>query len=222
MIFCEKCNLYIENPRTICPLCQNPLNKSEASSDAQEHYPLIPPFKREHRLLFRFLVFVSILSCSVSLIVNFFFHNRGWWAAIVCASFLYFWASVINRLRTRNSLIDISHSVVVLSTLLIAIDLIYEFTRWSLNYALPALFLAAIASVFIISLLRGLRFSDFVIYIMITTGLALLPTIFLITGITTVFLPSFICILSGIFSFISAFVFAGQDTLDELKRRFHL
>ena len=221
MKFCEKCNLYIENPRNICPLCQNTLTITD-DSQLIEYYPWIPPFNREHRFLFRILVLISILACSISLIINFFHHDQGWWAAIVCASFLYFWATVLNRLRTRNSLMDISTSVVVSSALLIFLDIVYNFTRWSFNYALPALFLAAIASVFITSLLRGLRFADFVIYIMITIALALLPVIFLITGITTVFLPSFICILCGIFSFITAFVFAGQDVLDELKRRFHL
>ena len=221
MNFCEKCKLYIENPRTVCPLCQNILIKEEETL-LKEHYPWLPPFNREHRLLFRILVLFSIICCSVSLIVNFFFHEKGWWAAIVCAAVLYFWATVLNRLRTRNSLMDISNSVIVSSALLILIDFIYGFTKWSFNYALPALFLAAIASVFITSLLRGLRFSDFVIYIMITTALALLPAVFLITGITNVFLLSFICILCGVFSFVIAFVFAGQDILDELKRRFHL
>ena len=222
MKFCDKCRIYIENPREQCPLCQNVLITSDDTSPLIDHYPRIPLFHRDHRFLFNILLFISILSSSISLIVNFFFQKQGWWSVIVTASFLYFWIAVLNQLRTRNSLIGISNSVIILSGLAICIDFMYGFTRWSFNYVIPALFLAALSAVLIISFLRKLRFTDFIIYLVITAFLALLPVVFMLTGLSTLFLPSFICILGGIFSFIAVFIFANSDVLDELKRRFHL
>lgn len=220
MKHCSHCHIDIQNPRDYCPLCQNLLSKGDGTE--KETFPIIPTRLQEHVFLLRVLLFISISAILITTFINFLYHGRGWWSVIVIASVVYFWLVIFNLLRTRNRLASISKSVVIISLFLFLIDYVYDFHRWSVNYAIPALLAAAVASVFIISIIRGLRFTDFLIYLILTGVFALLPLIFLLTGLVTVKWPSMACMLFGIVAFLSVIIFADQEVRSELKRRFHL
>lgn len=220
MKYCCHCHINIENPRDYCPLCQNLLSKGDGTE--KETFPIIPTVMQEHVFLLRLLGLLSILAIIVTTFINFIHHQHGWWSIIVISSVAYFWLVVFSFVRTRNRLASIPKSVVVIALLLFLVDYAYGFYRWSINYAIPALLFAAIASVLIISIMRGLRFADFLIYLILTGVFALLPFIFIITNLTTVKWPSLACMFSGIAAFLSVIVFADQEVRSELKRRFHL
>jgi len=220
MKICHNCHVNIEDPRETCPLCQNPLSGSDAA--AHWTFPFVPLNTKKHALLIRLLTFINLAGILISFVVNFFHQSGGWWSLIVLAGSAYFWVSVATILYNKNNLMNITTSVLILSLLLFIIDFSYGTRRWSTNYAIPSLMLAAIAAVVMISLIRGLRFSDFVIYIIITGLFAFIPLIFLLTGLARVAWPSISCVIAGILSLIAVFVFADQEIRDELRRRFHL
>lgn len=220
MKHCNHCHIDIENPRVYCPLCQNPLSKGDGSE--KESFPIVPVSYQKHAFLIRLLFFFSLIAIITTSLINYFHRSGGWWSVIVVASIAYFWIIVVNLLRTRNRLASISRSVVIICSLLFLIDYAYGFSRWSINYAIPATLFAAIASVVIVSIIRGLRFADFLIYLILTAIFALVPIIFLLTGLATVRWPSISCTVAGIMAFLAVAIFADQEVRSELRRRFHL
>ena len=222
MRYCENCHIHIENPRESCPLCQNQLSSAASSEKLTEAFPAMESSFIKYKLLFQFLAFFSLIAGVGSLIVNLFFRNTGWWSSIILAAIAYFWIAVVNLIRTKNSLGSIARSAIILSVLLFLLDFLYGFSRWSVNYAIPALLVSGIIAVVTISIARGQDFADFVLYVLITSVSALLCFILLLTGVSTILWPSLVCSLCGFLSLIGIFIFADRNTIDEFKRRFHL
>ena len=222
MKHCPHCNIYIRNPREYCPLCQSRLTDGETGEILTDDFPELPSPYTKYRFLFQLLLFFSVIAAVSSLIVNYYHQESGWWSLIVTAAVGYFWIAVIYLLRTRSSLGGIARATILLSLLLLLIDCLYGFSKWSTNYAIPALFLASIVAVVVLSVIRGQGFADFALYILITGGFALLPILFLLTDLATISWPSLVCTLCGLFSLVGIFIFADKGTLDELNRRFHL
>lgn len=221
MKYCGKCHVYIENPRSMCPLCQNQLSTQDSEAELQESFPLVKTTYQKYRFLLRLLLFISVAGSISGLAINSFFTQGGWWSLILIAAFIYFWVAVLNLIQTRNSLGGIARSTFFLSFVLILIDYLYSFMRWSINYAIPALFLASILAVIVLSVIRGKSLADFALYMLIVSAFALIPFLFILARLATVTWPSFICSFSGVLSLLGVFIIADKETLDEIKRRFH-
>lgn len=221
MKHCPHCHVDVQNPLASCPLCQNPLQSGEG--EERWDFPEIPLIVQKHAKLLRLLIFISIAGVLISGVANFFFHEAGWWFLIVLAGVGYFWIAVSSIIKHQNSLIRVTHSVIVIGIILFVIDVLYSSgANPCITYGIPALLFSAIASIVTISLIRGLPFSEFVLYIIVTGLFALIPLVFLLTGLATVAWPSIVCILAGVLALISVFVFADRNVKDELKGRFHL
>ena len=222
MKYCGRCHVHIENPREFCPLCQNSLTDETPEIVLSEDFPNVKSAFQKHRFLLRLLAFLSLIGVAAAIIVNLCVRQTGLWSLIVIAATLYFWITVLNLLRTRNSLGGIARSALLISALFFLIDYLYGFSRWSVNYVIPAVLLAAIISVITLSVIRGRSFADFVLYVLITSFSALLTFFFFLTGLATVIWPSTICSICGFLSLIGIFIFADRDILDEIRRRFHV
>lgn len=220
MKHCPHCHVDVKNPRATCPLCHNPLQGGDGTESWD--FPYIPLASKKYAFLIRILLFATIAGLVICFAVNYFHRSGGLWSLIVLAASAFFWVSVAGVLNSQNSLMSLSRGVLVLCLLLFVIDILYGFHRWSINYAIPAVFLSTIAAVIAIAMLRRLRFSDFVIYIVITGLLLLIPLLFLLTGLATVSWPSLVCIIAGLLSLVGIFIFADSEIRDELRRRFHL
>lgn len=220
MKYCKHCKANINTPDTVCPLCQAELETQE--NNEYEIFPNIPIAYQKHKLFLRILLFISICIVSTTILINFFFQQSGWWSLIIAGSVAFAWFLIFNILTTRNSLAIIARDVLIVAALLVLIDGLYGFSRWSFNYAIPILFLTSILTIVIISIVQGLYFADFTIYFLSSAFLALLPLIFILTGLVTVLWPSIVCISVGFLSIIALFIFANRSVKDELKRRFHL
>lgn len=220
MKYCKHCQISIDTSNTLCPLCQSELVTQNGKD--RQIFPDIPVSYQKYKLFLRLLIFISICVVGITILVNFFFQQSGWWSLIIAGSIAFAWFLIFNILTTRNSLAIIARDVLIVAALLILIDALYGFHRWSFDYAIPILFFTSILTIVIISIVQGLSFADFTIYFLSSAFLAFIPLIFILTGLVTVLWPSIACITTGFLSIIALFIFANHSVKDELKRRFHL
>jgi len=223
MKYCEKCKVKISDPRERCPLCQSELTKL-GDGNEERTFPYIPTVYKRNSGFLRILLFLSIICGLVCLLINYKFPIGIWWSLIVILGLLYMWSNILTGIRSNRYGIGkrILQQMVSLGLVLIGIDLLTGFYRWSFNYVLPILFISALLAITISSKLMGIRLQFFAIYLLIDGLFGIIPLIFIFTGLCTVWEPSALCVIISVLSFVSVFIFADENTRGELKRRFHV
>jgi len=105
---------------------------------------------------------------------------------------------------------------------LVGWDIFTGWYRWSVNFVLPALYIAAMLGIAIVSRVMRMKAEDYTIYLLIDTVFGLIPLIFFLTGLANV---GWLCLASVIISLLSltaVFLFSEINLWQELKKRFHL
>jgi len=218
---CEKCNITVSDPKKYCPLCKGVLTEGDGSE--AETFPSIPTRYQQYSLYFRLLILISVAGGSISVMINLLLPQSGWWSAIVVLGILCVWVLLGTAIQ-KNS--NISKSIlwqsILLSVFLVGWDIFTGWYRWSVNFVLPALYIAAMLGIAIVSRVMRMKAEDYTIYLLIDTVFGLIPLIFFLTGLANV---GWLCLASVIISLLSltaVFLFSEINLWQELKKRFHL
>ena len=211
----------VEGNRQSCPLCQSALQgKSEESISA---FPDVPTFYKKYNFFFRLLIFISVTVASLALVLNFLIPSDTFWSGVVLAGVLGMWASIVAAVRKhRNISKTVLYQVVIISCVIVLLDWMTGWRRWSVDYGIPALFLFGIITIAIIAVIMHERIEDYIIYLFINTLFGVVPLIFVLTGFADVVWPSMVSVLVSIISLTGTLVFSGVDTISELKKRLHI
>lgn len=221
MQYCDKCKVSVEGLRNECPLCQGALSGEGKEED--EAFPLIPSNRRRYHLLVRTMVFASIAVVVISGAVNLLFPVGRWWWLFVAAAVGCMWISLSSAIRRRHNIPkNILWQVVILSLIAVAWDFLTHWRGWSIEYAIPAVCVFAMAAVSGCALFMKQRLEEFMIYLILDGLLGLAPLIFLLLGWLRVIYPSVICVSVSILSLAALFSFAPDELKTELKKRLHL
>lgn len=218
---CEKCNIAVADPKTRCPLCGGMLSEGDGSE--VETFPSIPTRYKQYSLYFRLLILISVGIGIVSVMLNLLLPQSGLWSLIVVGSLLCLWLLLSTAMRKTNNISkNILWQSILLSFLLVGWDLFTGWHRWSVNFVLPALYVAAMLGISIVSRAMRLKAEDYIIYLLVDILFGLIPLIFFLTGLAEI---GWLCLLSvivSVLSLTSVFLFSEINLWQELKKRFHL
>lgn len=221
MLYCEKCKVSVTGKRSRCPLCQRSLIGD--SSDSTETFPQVPEIFKQHSLLFKWGIFISIVGVVVCAIINFMIPQSGLWSLFVIGGVMCFWITVIIAVNKRSNIIkSILYQITTISVLCILWDWFIGWHGWSIDFVLPIACINAMLAVAIASKIMKLPVEDFIIYVIIDSFFGIIPIIFVLTGILNTIIPSLICIAISIISLSALLVFEGEKMKAELKRRLHM
>lgn len=220
---CVKCGVRIIDQTESCPLCCCVVEQCKGKQ-IQARYPDIRLKERKLDLILRILLFLSIAISVLCIVINVTHHTDIWWSAIVVGGLAY--AQLMLFFVVENEHAGY-RSKVVLGTAcgmayVVLIDCVFGFTRWSINYAIPAALLAVdgmiIAAMFV-NMRNWQSYLMFQILMILCSGVCILLS--LIEVITkpevsyTAF--GFSCMM-----FLATFIIGGRRAINELKRRFHV
>lgn len=94
MRYCDKCHVQIVGKRDVCPLCQGPVTTLD--DDEREVFPFVPTIYHQYNLLFRALIFASVVVGVLAIVVNILVPSHfGWWSAFVLAGIGCFWMVLV-------------------------------------------------------------------------------------------------------------------------------
>lgn len=221
MIRCNKCAVTLKNPRDVCPLCQNVV-VGEVTGE-RESYPEIPTVYSQFRIFFRVMIFVSILCGVAAVAFNLLLPGTGWWSIILLSALGYMWSTLITAVKRKYSIAKkLLYQVLGLSVLLIAIDRADGAATWSINYVIPALHASAMLATTILAYVQRFRFGEYLLHILVTGVLGLIPLLLVLVGWVDVLWPSLSCTLISIAALAFVSVFESRAASEELQRRFHL
>lgn len=220
MKHCDNCKLDIRDETLVCPLCAGPLCALNDTSYPPA-YPRAMNKKRKYNLVKRILIFTSIVTSLVCIIVNIMVPTSVWWSLIAILVICYAWAVVPHALRRGGNLAGkVLMQVICVSALVVLIDMLLGWHAWSINYVIPVLISSAIAAVGVIIICYRTNWAGYVMYQTVLALFSFVPLVLCFTGLMKSFLFAIITSGFGICALVATIVFGDKSIKNEFKRRF--
>ncbi len=220
MRYCSHCGVKLANDIEACPLCD--MQTEQTNGDFALDYPYVKS-RFSRGLLLKLITFTALVFLAVSFMVDHFVPTTSPWVFIVAAAVIYLWISAINVLRhTPNPASIILCQLISVGGLTFAIDFLTGYYRWSVNYVIPFLIIAASLALTLMMLIRPLKFRALTIYQLVIAVLGVMSVLLWILGWSEVEWPVETAAFISALCFLLTLVFSSKRTKSELKKRFHV
>lgn len=200
------------------------------SNGAVEHkydkgnYPSISYDRGKLKKLTNILYLVLFTAAAITGLVNVLTYGitETWWSLIAIGSIAYVAMTIRYSVMRRASLagILIRQSVGV-QVLLVIIDYMTGFSRWSFNYAIPSLILFDVIAVVFLILINRLNWQSYFMYQIAITIFSFIPLILWAAGLITSPLMSVITVVLSVAVLLVTIILGDRSVKKELKRRFY-
>ncbi len=218
---CTNCNVWIEDGT--CPLCLQYMPE-EMLDRKVNRYPIYQPTNQRVRNAFflRLMIFISVVILSASLLINIFLTPQFFWVYYVAAAIFYLLVAINHTIISSAHMgAKIVYQVISLTGLVIVIDILSGFWRWSVNFIVPFLIITATLVTTIIIVKKRMHWNEYVGFILTLILLGFLPIGIFFTGVSTIFWPSIITSVYASLTFLGFWLFSYKIFKEELIRRFH-
>lgn len=217
---CYKCNVLINSNSNRCPLCQSIV---ESKKDENNIFPKITAKKEINNLVIKIILFATIFSSLLCLMINYLVSKKIGWSLFVVAGIVCFWITFIIYLKKKNNIIRLLFAEMII--ILIASIIWDKFTGWyfwSITFVLPFLCIAYISALSLLRIFLKNIFQDYIIYIYINCLIGLIPLYFILKNKLTIEWPSIICVIFSVFLILFLAIFNHNQMKNELERRLHI
>lgn len=221
MKHCKHCDVDIVGDRKKCPLCHTALPDNEPMSE--EVYPMIPTVYHQFHILFKILLFVSVLIAIAVITINLIFEKSGLWSIFVVGGVLCVWLSLGLAIRKRRNIPkSILYQVFLISVICVLWDFFTGWNRWSIDYVVPILCASGMISLLLLSWILKWGIENIIVYFCIDIFFGIVPIVFYLTGQLRVVVPSILCVAGSLVSIAALIIFKGESIWAELRRRFYV
>lgn len=217
---CNFCNVKIKDDTDCCPLCGGVLEGDEKGVNT---YPNVLKKEKAISFAFRLMLFISIIASIASIAANVATHVSVAWSLIVTFSFLYvlliLYMFVKENAGYRVRVFGIWAAGVAL---VVAIDYILGFKRWSVNYVLPSAIILVSITFLILMFVNRRNWQSYALIHVGITLLSVIPIIMYKLEIITIpYLSQIAFSFSAVIS-LGIIILGGPRVKSELYRRFHI
>ncbi len=232
---CERCNIYIMDQTTVCPLCNTVLTEvtEKPEDDVLAHFfeqlghgAKYPDVRRQNRmvhLLMRILLFCFLLTEAFLVYLNVHYTHGIKWSGITGIAMLYFYFSLSYWIRQDSGYAaKIGLQLLITLLLVVGIDFFIGFRGWSLSIAAPSIVIFGDA---IVAILMAANRSQWYSYILLLFWHMLLSVGIILLRFTGRLPSMTLAVISLVVTaiFLLAITLFGERALRrELKRRFHI
>ncbi|MDL2325262.1 DUF6320 domain-containing protein [Ruminococcaceae bacterium OttesenSCG-928-A16] len=222
---CNACHTHVHTEENFCPLCNEILLPGNAPPHPvpQNSYPNLADKLVKYNFIKRLLLFLSLLGCGVSVLINLLVTPGFLWCLIVAAAVIYGWLVVPPLLqRGVNFALQAVLQVFFASALTISLDFIIGYKGWSTNYVIPSIIIVCILSVALLAVFNRTNWAQYILYQVIIGILGFAPLVLYLTGLAQNIVMALIPAGLGLASLLASLIFGDRTLKTEFKRRFHL
>ncbi|MCI7108411.1 MAG: DUF6320 domain-containing protein [Lachnospiraceae bacterium] len=218
---CQKCNVIILDDTDRCPLCQHVLQSDGGM--AENAYPNAIAVTKRFRFWENLFLFLSILVESLLVWINYSVNPEVAWSLVVGLILIY--ANAVFRMAVvgKSGYMFKTLTLVILAiVMLLGIDYLTGYRRWSLDYVLPCGVLALDLVLIILMLVNRRNWQSYMMPQLFTILLSLIPVILRVMGVIQFPYLVWIALAASVFLFLGTLILGDQRARTELKRRFHI
>lgn len=228
---CKNCGVLLPDSQLACPLCHRSISASipEGKPSILIPNPYFPayPQKRMRQLrafLFRLFLFLTIAAGIITLFINWMTWDSAPrpWSLFVIIPLLYLWLLVGNTILSRmHGGAKIILHTLGLSGVLLVMDLLTGYHRWSVNLVIPFLMIGATLLMTIIVFARKMLWNAYIGYAIAMIPLGFLPLLLYACRVATVFWACAAPAVYALLTILAMAIFARKKFKNEVIRRFH-
>lgn len=222
MKYCNKCKVNVAGSREKCPLCQSELAIFDENGKI-EKFPRIKKKRSRLDWVWRIFLMVSILAIFICFIVNYQLPNSGFWCRFVVAGVFTSWILLFVLMKKyKNVLKCLFYETIVVGCFVVLWDYYTGMHGWSLDFALPILFMITIVAMGILAKVLKIGPEEHIVYFLSLATFGIIPGIFWLNNMVSFELPSLICIGMSLTLIFMLILFEGKKMLEEFSRRLHI
>ncbi|MBM7598905.1 hypothetical protein JOC34_001262 [Virgibacillus halotolerans] len=219
---CKNCGVWVEG--LTCPLCHRGIADPTTTTEVQ-WYPDYQEVSHDQRSVFAFklTIFIAVSIVSGCLLINLLTMPHKLWSLYVATVVVYLLITCNHTILSKSHLGGkILVQLISLSGLLSLTDALMGFQRWSVNYIVPFLVVAATFLVTVIILKKRMRWRAYVGFVVTMIVLGFLPIVLYVAGVATAIWPSAVTALYALLTLFGMLLFSDKTFKTDLVRRFHL
>ncbi len=220
MMHCDRCKVTIGDSSARCPLCHGHLSGENPGAPI---FPKIGLTYPKSPLFFKLLALITVTALGIAFTIRLSYSSSSRWFWYALAGSACGWASLLLAIyKRKNVLVTVTYQTALFALFALAWDALTGWRNWSINYAIPSLFIFSMVVMAILPIIIKIPITDCFVCFTVEILYGLIPSIFLVTGIATVRLPSLCCVVLSVIALFALILFEGKPMLAEVKRRFHL
>lgn len=218
---CVKCNVVIRDETERCPLCQHVLTKNDEKE--ADTYPDAVHATKRFRLLENLFLFVSIVAGCVVILLNQVIYPDISWGLVVILVLIY--ANAVMRIAVtgRTGYRFKTFGLIILAILLLlGIDYLTGYHKWSLDFVLPAGIIAADVTILVLMLVNHRNWQSYMMVQILMMLLSVIPVV--LWGLGEIVFPYlvWVAVAVSVFLFLGTLILGDRKARTELKRRFYI
>lgn len=219
---CKNCGVWVEG--LTCPLCHRGILDPTTSAEIKG-YPDYGRLRWDKKNVFisKLAIFIAVSIISICVLINLVTMPHTLWSLYVATIVFYLLITCI------HTILSASHpggkilvQLISLSGLLLLTDVLGGFERWSVNYVVPFLVVAATLLVTFIILTKRMRWRAYVGFVVTMIVLGFFPIVLYLAGVATAIWPSAVTALYALLTLFGMLLFSNKTFKTDLVRRFHL
>ena len=217
---CKKCNVVILDDTDRCPLCKHVLESDGIPGESR--YPDAIATARKFRFVENLVLFISIVAECLLIAINFQVDREVAWSLVIGIILLY--GNVVLRMAIlgKSGYLAKTVCLVLLAiVMLLGIDYLTGYRRWSLDYVLPGGIIAIDLALFILILINRRNWQSYMMSELLTILLSIVPVVLLQMRIIHFPYLAWGSLGVSVFLFLGTLILGDQRARTELKRRFH-
>ena len=224
MSYCPKCDIVIRGNKRCCPLCQGKLSDipkdMEVSDTAYiEAFPVIE--KKMSQVTFIKMITFLFLALEICFgMLKWMSGGSTPWASLVMLGLLVGWLDVLGAMYVKGNIIKL---MTVEGYVAVAVNCYVDHKTglhgWSYAWVVPAIIFGLGIVTITVARTAVLRYSEYLQYIALNTGAALLQLIPIRRGYNPLPLPAYIVITCYLILMAAVVVFRSGDLKTALERR---
>ncbi len=149
--------------------------------------------------------------------------DTGAWSLFALLGLGCFWIIMYLSIKRKSGIARyIANQAAVVAVGSVVWDYVTGWRGWSLDYAMPIAFTAAMLAITVVSRVLRSDAGDYITSLVLIGLGGLIPLVFYFTGVLLIVIPSIICVACSLILFVGLLVFKGSEMKYELSKRFHV
>lgn len=223
MHYCENCQTSVKGDWKSCPLCTQPLNRTNDGKIQEDSSFLSLPLRYNREKAKQVFIRVSLAVVALYFIITLFYPFQFFGLEYVLFGLFVTWITIVVFLRKRNNFAKvIVYFLALLSLASLYFDFINGWRGWSITFVIPILSMGSLLSIFIAMQVINLKVRDYVVYLQLVAIYGVVPLIFLIMNWVGHPLPSLFSVILSVIMFVGVLINYRSQLITELQKRMHI
>lgn len=178
---------------------------------------------KKSKKIVKILLVISAILAVLLVAINKITTPNIYWSGLCIAGIVYTWITVIYAMNKNvNIATHVLVQTVAVSLFLLIIDILFKFSKWSINLGIPIVLIIANVTMLVLTIISHRKYIRYTICQLSLCIISIIPLVLLYNHITQQRTLVYISSVISLLNFVVTILLCRKDLKEELKRRFNM